>query len=125
MKSVKLLIATLIFTGAFNFSASAQTADDENTVALTNADAPKVEEMEMAENAEEMYGELNVWPKQSSIKVMLEIEDSHTITIKNLAGITVKEMQLAKGQSINVESLLPGTYTIYTDDKRKGTFIKK
>lgn len=121
MKSLTSIFATLVLVGGINFAASAQTADDENTVAAianTNAVAEQAE-------TEAAMGELNVWPKRSSIKVMIDIEEAQNVTIYNVAGIKVREMKVAKGQSINVESLLPGTYSIVTSDRRKGTFVKE
>lgn len=120
MKIIKKVFATLIFACAFNVAANAQVADDENSVAFAGTEA--TEDLEEADAA---MGVLNVWPKTSTIKVMVDIENTQNVAIYNVAGVKVKELQVAKGQSINIESLIPGEYTVVTDDKKKGSFIKK
>lgn len=120
MRIIKSIFATLVFACAFNVAANAQVADDENSVAFAG-----IEDVDDLEEAEEAMGVLNVWPKTSAVKVMLEIENTQNVAIYNVAGVKVKEMQVSKGQSINIESLIPGEYSVVTEDKKKGYFTKK
>jgi len=116
MKVVKAICATFVFACAFNLAANAQTLDEENTYA-------SVDETSAVEKADVV--EINVWPKESSFKVMMELDATEDVKIYNIAGILVKEQKLAKGQSLNIESLLPGAYTVMVGENKKGSFTKK
>ncbi|MCQ2973414.1 MAG: hypothetical protein MJ211_01240 [Bacteroidales bacterium] len=78
---------------------------------------------EMAEN-ENIIEELKVWPAETSFKVSIDIDHLETVEIKNCVGRTVKTLKVDKGQCINVETLIPGSYTIKAGNK-VGKFIKK
>lgn len=119
MKFFKTLFVTLGIVLASNMFASAQTTEDE-TVALANGAA--VEES-FAIN-EVNAPKINVWPEVSSIKIMVDVEKVDTVQIYNAMGRLVKTQKVDKGQGINIETLIPGLYTVKVGDKR-GTFTKK
>ncbi len=119
MKMFKTLFAALGLVLACNVAANAQTSEDEtvalasesaaeNTFAIDNADAPQI----------------NVWPQVSSIKIMVDVEAPDTVQIYNAVGRLVKSQKVAKGQGINIETLIPGAYTVKVGGK-VGSFTKK
>lgn len=116
---MKTLFATLGLVLACNVVASAQTAEGE-TVALADGAAVEGTFAIEATNVEK----INVWPKESSIKVMVDVETADTVQIYNAVGRLVKTQKVSKGQGINIETLVPGLYTVKVGDK-VGSFTKK
>ncbi|MCQ2250468.1 MAG: T9SS type A sorting domain-containing protein [Bacteroidales bacterium] len=116
MKVIKAICATFAFACAFNLAANAQTLENDNTYA-------SVEETSAVEKTDIV--EINVWPKESSFKVMMEIDATEDVKVYNIAGILVKEQKLSKGESLNIETLIPGEYTVTVGTNKKGSFTKK
>ncbi len=116
MKVVKAICATLFMACSFSLAANAQTLDDENTYASVDETAA-VEKTDVIE--------IDVWPKESSFKVMMELEATEDIKIFNIAGVLVSEQKLNKGESLNIEKLIPGEYYVLVGENKKGYFTKK
>jgi hypothetical protein len=119
MKKIKTLFATLGIVLACSFAANAQTAEGE-TVALADGAAVEGTFAIEATNVQK----INVWPQVSSIKVMVDVENADTVQIYNAVGRLVKTQRVSKGQGINIETLIPGLYTVKVGDK-VGSFTKK
>ena len=119
MNYLKTLFATLGIVLACNFAANAQTAVDE-TVAM--ADAPAAESSISESNAS--ASKIHVWPEVSSIKIMVDVEKADTVQIYNAMGRLVKTQRVEKGQGVNIETLIPGLYTVKVGS-RTGAFTKE
>lgn len=120
MKILKSLLATFALTLAVSAAANAQTADDE-TVAFVSENS--VEESFGVEN-EAAIQAIKVWPQVSSFKIMVDVEEPKDVEIYSVTGRLVKAQKVTKGQSINIETLIPGEYTVKVDGKQ-GNFTKK
>lgn len=119
MNYLKTLFATMGVMLAFSVAANAQTADDE-TVAL--AEVVSVENSISASDAN--ASRIKVWPEVSSIKVMVDVEKADTVQIYNAMGRLVKTQRVEKGQGVNIETLIPGYYTVKVGSKT-GSFTKE
>ncbi|MCR5454190.1 MAG: T9SS type A sorting domain-containing protein [Bacteroidales bacterium] len=119
MKRIKTLFVTLGLVLACSVAANAQTAEGE-TVAMADGAAVDGAYVIEATNVEK----INVWPEVSSIKVMVDVEVADTVQIYNAVGRLVKTQKVSKGQGINVETLVPGLYTVRVGNK-VGNFRKK
>lgn len=119
MKVIKSILATLGLVVACNIAANAQTADNE-TIALVG-EASTDESFTVEATAAPT---INVWPQVTSIKIMVDVENAEDVKIYNAAGRLVKTQKVDKGQGINIETLIPGPYTVKVGEK-VGTFIKK
>ena len=113
------MIATLGIVLACNIAAKAQTAEDE-TVAMADAVSTETSMTASETNA----SKINVWPQVSSIKIMIDIEKSDTVQIYNAMGRLVKTQRVEKGQGVNIETLIPGYYTVKVGSK-SGSFTKE
>ncbi|MCQ2252912.1 MAG: T9SS type A sorting domain-containing protein [Bacteroidales bacterium] len=120
MKFLKSMLATFAMVLAVNGVANAQTNDDE-TVAYLGENS--VEESFIVEESENVEA-IKVWPQVSSIKIMVDVENQEFVEIYNQTGRLVLTQKVAKGQSINIETLLPGRYTVKAEGKQ-GTFTKR
>ena len=120
MKGLKFLLSTVAMVFAFNF-ANAQTADGSETASLieTTNDASSCDLT--AENAKE---QIKVWPEVSSIKIMVDVDSIQEVNIYSCTGRLVKTQKVNKGQGINIETLMPGVYTVKVGNK-VGRFTKK
>lgn len=120
MKIAKTIFATLTLAFAFSFGANAQTTDDE-TVAFVDENV--MDDALVAEEAN--IEQISVYPQVSSFKIMVDIaEKEEQVQIYNCAGRLVKTEKVVKGQSINIETLIPGDYKVKVGNKQ-GTFTKK
>ncbi len=121
MKIAKSFIATLGMVFAFSFAANAQTSDDE-TIAFVESNSIE-ESLEANETAN--IETINVWPQVSAFKIMVDVEGKEeNVEIYNVAGRLVKTEKVAKGQSISIETLIPGAYRVKVGN-REGRFTKK
>ena len=119
MNYLKTLFVTLGIVMACSIAANAQTADDE-TVAM--ADNAVVESSMSVTDAN--AAKINVWPEVSSIKIMVDVEKADTVQIYNAMGRLVKTQRVEKGQGVNIETLIPGYYTVKVGNK-SGNFTKE
>ena len=119
MNYLKTLFATLGLVLVCNIAANAQTADDE-TVAMADAVAGDKSISVSDANA----SKINVWPEVSSIKIMVDVEKADTVQIYNAMGRLVKTQRVEKGQGVNIETLIPGLYTVKVGN-RTGAFTKE
>jgi len=119
MNYLKTLFATLGIVLACNIAANAQTAVDE-TVAMADATAA---ESSIAES-DASASKIHVWPEVSSIKIMVDVEKADTVQIYNAMGRLVKTQRVEKGQGVNIETLIPGLYTVKVGS-RTGAFTKE
>jgi len=119
MNYLKTVIVTLGFVVACGVAAKAQTSGVE-TVAMADASAAESAIVESDANASRVH----VWPEVSSIKIMVDIEKADTVQIYNAMGRLVKTQRVEKGQGVNIETLIPGLYTVKVNGKT-GAFTKE
>lgn len=118
MRIFKSFFAALALVLAFGSAANAQSLDDDNTMACAGGEAS-------AQAGKADVQEIEVWPKEASFKVMVDLEASETVKVLNIIGNVVKEQKLSKGEALDVESLIPGDYVVLVGDNKKGSFVKK
>gem|GEM_PF-4125237 len=119
MNYLKTVFVTLGVVLACSVAANAQTSDAE-TVAM--ADASAAESSIAESDASESH--VHVWPEVSSIKIMVDVEKTDTVQIYNAMGRLVKTQRVEKGQGVNIETLIPGLYTVKVGGKT-GAFTKE
>lgn len=118
MKIWKLILASAAMVFAVNV-ASAQTLDvDSESVALVNSTS--VDASLTAPAAEQ----LKVWPEVSSVNIVVDLENTQEVQIFSCTGRLVKTEKVEKGQDINIETLMPGPYTVKAGNK-VGQFTKE
>ncbi len=119
MNYLKKVFVSLGFVMACGVAANAQTSDVE-TVAMADASAAESAIVESDASASRVH----VWPEVSSIKIMVDIEKADTVQIYNAMGRLVKTQRVEKGQGVNIETLIPGLYTVKVAGKT-GAFTKE
>ena len=119
MKGLRLVLSTAALVFVANF-ASAQTADGAESAGLLNMSS---ETIALTSN-EELKEQVKVWPEVSSIKIMVDVDKIEEDNIYSCTGRLVKTQKIEKGQGINIETLMPGAYTVRVGNK-VGKFTKK
>lgn len=118
MKRLKIFLSTAAMVFGFN-AVSAQTADGVESAALLDT-ASEVSDL----TASEAKAQIKVWPEVSSIKIMVDVDKIEEVNIYSCTGRLVKTQKIDKGQSINVETLMPGEYLVRVGAK-EGRFTKE
>ena len=119
MNYLKTVFVTLGIVLGCSVVANAQTSGAE-TVAMADASAAESTVTESDASASRVH----VWPEVSSIKIMVDVEKADTVQIYNAMGRLVKTQRVEKGQGVNIETLIPGLYTVKVNGKT-GAFTKE
>ncbi|MBR4267092.1 MAG: T9SS type A sorting domain-containing protein [Bacteroidales bacterium] len=119
MKQLKAIFATVAFLLAVNV-VNAQTLDSEAVASVTSQ---AVDEAALTETVEAAQ-QIKVWPQVSTVKIMVDVQNLQEVEIYNCTGRLVKTQKVDKGQSINIETLIPGAYTVKVGNKL-GSFTKQ
>ena len=119
MNYLKTVFVTLGIVLGCSVVANAQTSGAE-TVAMADASAAESTVTESDASASRVH----VWPEVSSIKIMVDVEKADTVQIYNAMGRLVKTQRVEKGQGVNIETLIPGHYTVKVGGKT-GAFTKE
>ena len=119
MRTFRFVLSTLALIFVFNV-VNAQTIENES-VGLVSSDSESTTSLTETEAHLES---VKVWPQVSSVKIMVDVENLQEVNIYSCTGRLVKTQKVDKGQGINIETLMPGNYTVKVGNK-VGTFTKK
>jgi hypothetical protein len=120
MRGFKFILSTAALVFAFNY-ADAQNFDGAESAGLLSSTSTETTALTANEEAKE---QVKVWPEVSSIKIMVEVDKIEEVNIYSCTGRLVKTQKVDKGEGINIETLMPGAYTVKVGNK-VGSFTKK